>query len=153
MTTKSTTKNFFNLHTQGIGYLSDIREVTPKKGSPFLACRIAALVGSSEDIEYRYFDMNVVGAEAEKIIRRCIDAVAAKKKVLISFVMADLWYDTFTYSKDSDYHKKGDVGVSLKGRLIRVKMVKVDNEIKYQEKAKEVQATEDTAQTVTEEAA
>ncbi len=98
---------YFNLHTTGIGYLSDIREVTPKKGDSFLACRIAALVGESSAPEYRYFDMKVVGEEAVKLIHRCEEAVNAKKKVLISFVMADLWYDTFTYTKDNDYHKKG----------------------------------------------
>ncbi len=50
--------------------------------------------------------------------------------------MADLWFDTFTYSSDSKYHKKGDTGVSLKGRLIRIKMIKIDGEIVYQEKPK-----------------
>ena len=125
---------YFNLHTTGIGYLSDIREVTPKKGKPFLACRVSALVGPASDAEYRFFDMNVVGEEAEKLIERCKNAVETKKKVLISFVMSDLWYDTFTYSKDSEYHKKGDTGVSLKGRLIRIKMIKVDGALKYYEK-------------------
>ncbi|MDG6480912.1 DUF3577 domain-containing protein, partial [Glaesserella parasuis] len=57
----------------------------------------------------------------------------AKKKVLISFVMADLWVDTFTYTSDSKYHKKGDTGTTLKGRLIRIKMLKIDGELKYQE--------------------
>ncbi|SQG35532.1 Protein of uncharacterised function (DUF3577) [Haemophilus influenzae] len=54
------------------------------------------------------------------------------KKVLISFVMSDLWFDTFTYEKDGKNHKKGDTGVALKGRLIRINMIKIDGEIKYQ---------------------
>ena len=103
--------NYFNLHTKGIGYLNDIRE-------------------------YQFFDMNVVGEDTKNLINRCRDAVAAKKKVLISFVMADMWYDTFTYAKDSDFHKKGDIGVSLKGRLIRINMIKVDGELKYAEQSK-----------------
>lgn len=134
MTTQtSTQKSYFNLHTTGIGYLNDIRTVKPKKGDEFVACRIAALTGSSDAPEYRYFDVNVVGAEAEKLIIRCEEAVNANKKVLISFVVSDLWVDTFTYTADSKYHKKGDTGVTLKGRLIRIKMVKVDGELKYQE--------------------
>ena len=80
--------------------------------------------------------MNVIGEEAKKLIGRCREAVAAKKKVLISFVMADMWYDTFTYGKDSDFHKKGDIGVSLKGRLIRINMIKVNGELKYAEQSK-----------------
>lgn len=143
MTTQtSTQKSYFNLHTSGIGYLNDIRVVQPKKGEPFVACRIAALTGSADDPEYRYFDMNVVGTEAEKLIKRCENAVSEKKKVLISFVMADLWVDTFTYTSESKYHKKGDMGVTLKGRLIRVKMIKIDGELKYQEQ-KTTQNTEE----------
>lgn len=136
MSNQSTSKNYFNLHTIGVGYLSDIREYQPKKGEPILSCRVSALVGQSDSPEYRFFDMNVIGEEAKKLIGRCREAVAAKKKVLISFVMADMWYDTFTYGKDSDFHKKGDIGVSLKGRLIRINMIKVNGELKYAEQSK-----------------
>lgn len=44
----------------GKWYLSRIREVEPKKGNPFLSFQIAALTGSKDDPEYRYFDVNVV---------------------------------------------------------------------------------------------
>lgn len=137
MTTQTSTQNtgYFNLHTHGIGYLNDIRSVKPKKGNEFLACRVSVLTGSSDKPEYRYFDMNVVGEKAESLIKRCKDAVEAKKKVLFSFVMSDLWVDTFTYTADSKYHKKGDTGITLKGRLIRIKMIKVDGELKYQEES------------------
>ncbi|HDX0989485.1 TPA: DUF3577 domain-containing protein [Pasteurella multocida] len=144
MTTQTSTQqanNYFNLHTQGVGYLSRIREVQPKKGSPFLACQIAALTGPNDNPEYRYFDVNVVGHDAEKLIRKCEQAVEAQKKVLISFVIADLWTDTFTYSTDSKFHKKGDTGVSLKGRLVRIKMIKIDGELKYQERSNRNEAT------------
>ncbi|KAE9541343.1 DUF3577 domain-containing protein [Ursidibacter maritimus] len=140
MTTQTSTqtqKNYFNLHTTGFGYLNDIRLVEPKKGNPFYACRVAALVGESGSPEYRYFDMNVIGKETETLIKKCQEAVEAKKKVLISFVMSDLWVDTFTYTADSKYHKKGDTGVTLKGRLIRIKMIKIDGEVKYQESKKQ----------------
>lgn len=36
MTTKA---QFFDLHTRGIGYLNRVREVTVKKGNPFMAGR------------------------------------------------------------------------------------------------------------------
>ena len=131
--TQQNSTQYFNLHTHGVGYLNDIREVKPKKGNPFWACRIAALVGDTNEPEYRFFDCNIVGAEAEKLIRRCSDAVETEKKVLISFVLSDLWTDTYTVSKDTKYHKKGDIAVTLKSRLIRVKMIKIDGELRYQE--------------------
>lgn len=52
MTTQD--KNYFNLHTTGIGYLNDIREITPKR-NPFLACRISALVGSAGRCRISFF--------------------------------------------------------------------------------------------------
>lgn len=132
MTTQTQqTQNFFNLHTSGIGYLNNIREIQPKKGNPFLSCNIAALTGDSSDPEYRYFNVNVVGAENERLIHLCQNAVESKKKVLIAFTIGDLWVDTFVYDKDSQYHKKGDVGAMLKGRLINIKSITVDGEKKW----------------------
>ncbi|MDA3978064.1 STY4534 family ICE replication protein [Gallibacterium sp. AGMB14963] len=119
-------KTYFNLHTTGIGYLNNIREVKPKKGNTFWACRIAALAGDSTTPEYRYFDVNVVGALAEKLVKNCQKAVSEGHKMLISFVISDLWADLYTVNKDSSYHKKGDTAVSLKGRLIRINMIKKD---------------------------
>lgn len=132
MSTQTTQKNYFNLHISGLGYLNNIRLVEPKKGTPFYSCDIAALVGESSNPEYRFFNCNIVGKETENLIKRCQDAVSTKKKVLISFVMSDLWYDTFTYQQDGKYHKKDEVGVALKGRLIRINMINIDGEVKYQ---------------------
>lgn len=129
--TQQNQNNFFNLHTSGIGYLNNIREIQPKKGNPFLSCNIAALTGDSSDPEYRYFNVNVVGAENERLIHLCQNAVESKKKVLIAFTIGDLWVDTFVYDKDSQYHKKGDVGAMLKGRLINIKSITVDGEKKW----------------------
>ena len=79
------------------------------------------------------FGKKAFHAIAEKLIKRCIDAVTAGKKVLISFVLGDLWTNTYTVSKDTKYHKKGDVAVTLKSRLLRIKMIKIDGELKYKE--------------------
>lgn len=141
MSTQSTQKNYFNLHITGIGYLNNIRLVEPKKGNPFYSCDIAALVGEASKTEYRFFNCNVVDKETENLVKRCQDAVKAMKKVLISFVMSDLWFDTFTYEKDGKDHKKGDTGVALKGRLIRINMIKIDGEIKYQATKKNADQT------------
>ncbi|MDH8179648.1 DUF3577 domain-containing protein, partial [Klebsiella pneumoniae] len=67
------------------GYLNRIREVTPKKGEPFLCCDIAALRGEASNAEHTWFDCRVSGKEAQKLVRRCIDACEQKRKVLIQF--------------------------------------------------------------------
>lgn len=135
----TTDAKFFDLHTTGIGYLNRIREVKPRgKGSPFMAVAIAALHGSADAVEYSYIDCNVVGAEAEKLIRRCQEAVSAEKKVLVSFRIGDIWADAFTYEKGD---KKGQPGASLKGRLLFISWIKVDGETVYEANPREADSS------------
>ncbi|WP_437610067.1 STY4534 family ICE replication protein [Erwinia sp. V71] len=141
--TTSTEKSFFDLHITGLGYLNRIREVKPKKGEPFLACDIAALNGPSNDVSYVRFDTRVSGTDARHLIRRCIDAVEAEKKVMIGFRLGDLWTDTFTYSKGK---RAGEQGVSLKARLLFVSWIKVDGVLKYKAEPKPAESEQDAAE-------
>ncbi|MDU8492048.1 STY4534 family ICE replication protein [Pseudomonas syringae pv. actinidiae] len=134
MSNSTNATKYFDLHTTGIGYLNRIREVKPRKGAPFMCVTVAALKGSTDAAEYSYIDCNVVGAEAEKLIRRCEAAVEAGKKVLVSFRIGDIWADVFTYGKGA---KEGLSGVSLKGRLLYLAWIKVDGETVHQAPAKE----------------
>ncbi|MCO8166186.1 STY4534 family ICE replication protein [Pseudomonas sp. 21LCFQ02] len=130
---------YFDLHTTGIGYLNRIREVTPRKGKPFWAVTVAALRGTSDDSEYTYIDCNVVGGEAEKLIKRCFEAVNADKKVLVSFRIGDIWADAFTYQAGA---KKGQSGACLKGRLLYLSWIKVNGETVYQAKPQDTSGQE-----------
>ncbi|WP_416425174.1 STY4534 family ICE replication protein [Pseudomonas sp. App30] len=120
--------SYFNLHTQGIGYLNRIREVPVRRGQPFMACDIAALHGASDDVEYTRFDCKVAGGEAERLIREHLEDVKADRKVLLAFRIGDLWVDAFTYEKGE---RKGLPGASLKGRLIFIEWIKVDGQLTY----------------------
>jgi hypothetical protein len=124
----SNDKSYFDLHITGLGYLNRIREIKPKKGEPFLACDIAALNGPSDEVSYVRFDTRVSGSDAQHLVRRCIQAVEAEKKVMIAFRLGDLWADTFTYSKGK---RAGEQGVSLKARLLFINWIKVDGEQVY----------------------
>jgi hypothetical protein len=135
--TTSTEKSYFDLHITGLGYLNRIREVKPKKGDAFLACDIAALNGPSDDVSYVRFDTRVSGSEAQHLVRRCIQAVDAEKKVMIGFRMGDLWTDTFTYSKGK---RAGEQGVSFKARLLFVSWIKVDGKLVYKAEPKPTDA-------------
>ncbi len=97
--TQAQEAKYFDLHTTGIGYLNRIREVPIRRGEPFLAVTVAALHGAADSVEYSTIDCKVVGAQAEKLVRRCKEAVEAEKKVLISFRIGDIWADPFTYEK------------------------------------------------------
>ncbi|KAA8689121.1 STY4534 family ICE replication protein [Pseudomonas caricapapayae] len=134
MSNSTNETKYFDLHTTGIGYLNRIREVKPRKGAPFIAVTVAALKGSTDSAEYAYIDCNVVGAEADKLIRRCQEAVDAGKKVLVSFRIGDIWADVFTYTSGA---KQGQTSASLKGRLLYLAWIKVEGEYVYQAPQKE----------------
>lgn len=119
---------YFDLHTNGIGYLNRIREVRPKNGAPFWACDIAALHGSADNVNYTRFDCRVSGAQAIELVKQHQDAVEQDHKVLIGFRLGDLWADTFTYSKGE---RAGETGVSLKARLLYIGFIRVDGEAVY----------------------
>jgi hypothetical protein len=115
--------SYFNLHVEGIGYLNRVRTVKPKKGQEFLACTVAALRGSDSDVSYTKFDCRVSGADAQAIVKRLEDDVAAEKAVIIGFRIADIYPELFTFEKGD---RKGQPGVSIKGRLLRIKFAKVN---------------------------
>ncbi len=117
--------SFFNLHVEGVGYLNRVRTVKPKKGQEFLACTVSAMRGSTDDIAYTRFDCRVSGTEAQKIVRRLEPDVAAERTVIIGFRIADIYPELFTFEKGE---KKGQPGVSIKGRLLRIKFARVNGE-------------------------
>ena len=116
---------FFNLHVEGVGYLNRVRTIKPKKGQEFLACTVAALRGSDSDVSYTKFDCRVSGADAQAIVKRLENDVAADKAVIIGFRIADIYPEMFTFEKGD---RKGQPGVSIKGRLLRIKFAKVNGE-------------------------
>ena len=127
MSTNEPTK-YFDLHTDGLGYLNHIREVTPKEGTPFLSATIAALRGSVDNVQYTHFECRVSGKQAQDIVRKLKPAVEDKSKVLIGFTLSDLYAEVFTF-KSGD--KAGETGISLKARLLRIAWAKVDGEPFY----------------------
>ena len=117
---------YFDLHTNGIGYLNRVREVTPEEGSPFLSVTIAALRGSVDNVQYTHFECRVSGKQAQEVVRDLKPAVEGKSKVLVGFTLSDLYAESFTF-KNGD--KAGETGVSLKARLLRVAWAKVDGQL------------------------
>ena len=122
------TKKYFDLHTQGIGYLNRVREVTPREGTPFLSVTIAALRGSVDNAQYTHFECHVSGKQAQQIVRQLKPAVEGSLKVLIGFTLSDLFAESFTF-KNGD--KAGETGISLKARLLRIAWAKVDGQPFY----------------------
>jgi hypothetical protein len=115
--------NYFNLHVEGVGYLNRVRTIKPKNGQEFLACSVSAMRGSVDEIGYTRFDCRVSGAQARKVVRMLESEVAADKRVMVGFRIADIYPELFTYERGEN---KGQPGVAVRGRLLRIKFAKVD---------------------------
>ena len=114
---------YFDLLTNGLGYLNGVQEVATKEGEQFLVARLSALRGSADQVHYTHFDCRVVGKQAQTVIRDLKAAVDRKAKVLIGVTLSELHGEAFTF-KQGD--KTGELGVSLKARLLRISWAKVD---------------------------
>lgn len=111
------------LITRGIGYLSRVKDVTPKDGDPFLACTIAALSGPVDEPEYRYFDTIVATPEAEHLVRRCVQAIEGDRKVLIAFRLNDMKIDPYIRTKGEH---AGEPAANLESTLVHIGLIKID---------------------------
>lgn len=120
-------KEYFNLNTSGIGYLSNIRRVSSPNGE-FTCCVINALSGPTDNASYTRFDVTIAGAEATRLINRCQKACDEEEKVLLGFVLSGLKADVFTLQ--SGEHA-GEARPSLKARLIKVEFIKKGQELVY----------------------
>lgn len=128
---KSETK-YFDLYTTGIGYLSRVREITNTKGNPFLSITLAALRGNADDAQYTHFDCVVSGQQAKDLVRQLQPAVDGDCKVLVGFLLNDLYGQPFVFQNGD---KAGDAGVNLKARLLRIEWAKVDGKSVYTRRA------------------
>jgi len=118
--------SYFDLHVEGVGYLNRVRTVKPKTGGQsYLACSVAAMRGSTDDVAYTKFDCRVSGADAQKIVKQLEADVTAEKRVIIGFRISDIYPEAFTY-ENGDH--KGETGVIIRGRLLRVKFAKINGE-------------------------
>lgn len=126
--TANNQKKYFDLHTQGIGYVNRIREIPGKQGSSFWVCDISALHGEENAIEYTNFDCRVSGTQATKIIIGLEEACQKERKILIGFKVGDLTPETFTYKSGK---KQGTTGINLKARLLSISWAKVEGVTVY----------------------
>jgi hypothetical protein len=134
-------KDYFNLTINGLGYLSNVRQVNAQSGT-FISCVINALSGPSDSPSYVRFDVTVAGKEASSLINRCQKAVDEDKKVLIGFVLSNPSTDIFQL-KNGEH--AGESRVSLKARLIKVDWIKIGQEMVYKTERAEPHVAQNSA--------
>jgi hypothetical protein len=129
---------FYDFHARGCGYMSRVRWVSPRQGrrnNEFLACAINAVHGSVDDPNYSYMDLIVSGDEAKELVAQLEDASNKKRKIFVSFVVGDIWAHAYTRpAKDGKGRETGEeeINAIIKGRLLLLTYVKIDDQVFYQ---------------------
>ncbi len=122
-------EKYFDLVTNGIGYLSRVRDVRVSEGEGTFPClTIAAIRGKSDDVKYTHFECTVAGKRALETIDLLRNFVKGNRKVLIGFTLSDIHSQGFIFQKGKH---EGKPGVCLKARLIRLPWAKVDGNVVY----------------------
>ena len=117
----------FNVIIQGFGYINRIREVQPKNGDPYLACDVAFLQGTQDNIEYARFNC-VIRGRAKGIIRALFAGPQGKvvppekTTVRASMVLGGVSPRTFVYNSGD---KKGQTGIAIHSVMLSIKWLKV----------------------------
>ena len=133
---------YFNLHTDGIGYLNDIRwvEFRDRPEDNFLAVRISALRGRiPTDSESRpkstKYDLRVRGKDAMELVEQLLPFQEQEKTIFVSFRLGDTYADAYMAN---EYNAKTNQPTGrqipkavIKGSLLLLKSIKVDGELWY----------------------
>ena len=139
--TVQTETKFFDLIAHGVGYLNNPRSHSKGNG---LSVTVKALRGNANDKESSRFDLDVVGTEAKKVIKRLMEKFPqlsdfqAKDKptIYIGFQASDL------RAENIDVKATGAKIPTIKGRLLKVKFINCNGERLYTAPAKEDELTD-----------
>lgn len=118
----TTASNYVNLHAQGLGYLSRVREVTVKgRRSSFWSADINMMHGEKgveNGITYVPFQVNPANQETIDLLKQ-YEAESNNKDfaVMVATRIGDFYPETYTLSRGQN---AGQVKTVLKGRLILI---------------------------------
>src|SRR3546814_8018487 len=70
----------------------------------------------------------VATTDAQHLVRRCVEAVQAERKVLIAFRLNDMKTDPYLRTKGD---RAGEAALSLKSNLVHISLIKVDGQQVY----------------------
>jgi len=139
-----TEDKYFDLHTSGLAYAYDFREVSPRGGrrfTPFCAVRLSALRGKAGAVEYTPYDAKVVSKKVCELLREHVDAINDRNtKVLVHFKIGDEYPEIYWVdekAEDGRVTGRKVPRVSMKARLINVYKLIINGHVVYERKNEE----------------
>jgi Protein of unknown function (DUF3577) len=123
--------DYFNAHTEGLGYLDSLVHVLPKPGqdfSAFWSASFCMLEGNPEKPEKTYVSLAVSSDKALEVLRPFVDDINGQTtKIFAGLRLARFRAKPFTFSADSQ--SPGKLGVNYSARLIAVLYLKVGESV------------------------
>lgn len=126
-TTTTTSSNYIDLHTTGIGYLSRVSEVIPKgrKRDTFTRCTINAMHGDKEELKYTRFDVVARSEQALGVLQQFQDhANDQNLQLMVQFKIGDIVPTSFMQTQGKN---AGQLQLTLQGRLLLINRVWIKN--------------------------
>lgn len=118
------TSNYIDMHTSVLGYASRIREVSVRKGSPFMAVNIRGMhgeKGAQDGITYVPFDVKATTVETDQLLRQMMaDANDPNLRMMVQVKIGDFYPECFTQTKGD---RAGELVTVLRGRLLQINRV------------------------------
>ncbi|QRI92966.1 DUF3577 domain-containing protein [Delftia lacustris] len=119
----------FDLATQGIGFLNQVKRVTQGETAIWTA-KLAAMVGEVGSKEYRHFDTRIATRDAVLLTRRCLTHLEVRQRVQVSFVLHDMHVDTF---RETEGEFAGKPMGKLRADLVRLTTIKIAGKEVYRD--------------------
>jgi hypothetical protein len=143
---------YINCLTQGIGYASRVRLVTKsgngkKLDKPFWAVKVNMMMGRKGEVEYLAYDLKSTSQQIDALLDN-LKATAdetkvvngqevAANKILFRITIGDATPHSYTLTKGA---RAGEQRLEMKGRVVRIHSIYVNDECTYIEPAKEAAA-------------
>ncbi len=111
---------YFNVHTEGLGYLDTLVEVKPKPGQDFVAFWTATfcmLEGDPKNPEKVYVSLTIPGTDVIEVLAPYVSDINNQvTKVFVGLRLARFRGEPFTYGANSK--TPGALGINYSARLL-----------------------------------
>lgn len=122
---------YFNVHTEGFGYLNGFKQVTPKAGQtfkPFFASTFCLLEGDPQNPRKTYMSVSIVNPTLITLLQNFADELNSDAtKVFANARMADMKAMPFIYPQGSA--NAGQPGVNWEAKIINLLYLKVGDQV------------------------
>ncbi len=143
MTNSTQETAYYNNSTTSPVYLNEVKRITPERGDSYLACKAVLLDGPMDQPNYTNIDLNVKGPQAIEALESFEDQwptgytenASERIKAFASVRIGSI-------SAKGFLKQDGTAGAVLKGKLMEVTYLKVNDSVLFSKNSQEDEASD-----------